>query len=436
MKLHDYQEEAVAFLKGKRSAALFLDMGLGKTAVALTALDATPALVVAPKRVAEIVWSAEAALWRPDLKVAVASGTPAKRRAALDSGADIVVLGRDNLKDLSPQDVHKFNTVVLDELSSFKSAKSLRFKTMRRFLHQHIVRPVVWGLTGTPMPNGLLDLWSQIFLLDEGHRLGKSLTHYRHQYFVPGRQIRGIVTEWIPRPRAMEHVQSLLATLALSMGTEGRVHVPPVTVNRVAVPLSRKDRKVYEDFKRDLVARVDPGELHTAANAAVLAGKLSQITAGFLYSDDGTGVYDKLHTSKLDALKEVVEGALGSPVLVFYRFRAELAAIQEAFPEAQQPTTASIEAWNRGAVPMLVAHPASAGHGLNLQHGGHTIVWTTPSWDSEQTQQANKRLARQGQKHPVVIHYLVAPDTVDDLILARVRGKRSAEQDLLDYLSA
>lgn len=437
--LHDYQLHAVAYLRERKRAALFLDMGLGKTASTLSALEPRhlPVLVIAPKRVTEDVWPEEVSIWRPDLSISVASGTPARRRAALDSGSDIVALGRDNLKDLTPEDSARFKTVVLDELSSFKG-RGVRFKLMKRFITQ---RHFVWGLTGTPSPNGLLDLWPQVFLLDQGARLGANITAYRNRYFIPGRQLStGVITEWIIRPGAEARIHALLEDLCLSMSTEGRVKLPPVTVNRYAVPLTPRLMDIYNEMKRNLIANLDVigGEIHSAANAAILTSKLQQITAGFMYHDEADlrgGTWDTIHTMKVDAVADIVEASLGSPVLVFYRFKAERDALRKRFPQARVATERGVtREWNEGKVEVLLAHPASAGHGLNLQHGGHTVVWTTPTWSLEEDQQANKRVARQGQKHPVVIHYLVSPGTVDTAVLARLRDKTSVQKALLDHL--
>lgn len=438
MELHDYQREGALFLQERKGAALFLDMGLGKTAIALSALtpEHLPALVIAPKRVAEQTWPEELSIWRPELTYKVAAGPATVRDRALRSGADVVLLGRDNIQSsLEPVGLHHWNTVILDELSSFKSPGSKRFKALRRMLRQH--SPVVWGLTGTPTPNGLLDLWSQVFLLDQGQRLGPGVTWYRNRYFTPGRQLRsGVVTEWQLRPGAESRIHRLIEDICLSMGTEGRVHVPPVTVNRYAVDLPAGVKKVYAKMKRDLVADMEMlgGGVHSAMNAAVLTNKLSQLTAGFMYGDEGIGM-DWLHNAKLEAVQEIVEGSLGSPVLVFYRYRAELDKLRAAFPQAETTDSSDfVKRWNEGTIPVLLAHPASAGHGLNLQRGGHTIVWTSPTWSLEEDMQANKRLARQGQKNPVVIHYLTARGTVDEAILERLRGKATVQEALMKHL--
>lgn len=439
--LRDYQEQAVEFLRGRKRAGLFLDMGLGKTAICLTALtpEMLPALVVAPKRVTEYVWPDEAALWRPDLSVETVTGDQARRAGILEhSSADIVVIGRDVLGDAVPH-AGRFKTFIMDESSSFKSRTSARWKAAKKIARG---KEYVWALTGTPAPNGLLDLWAQVYLLDGGERLGTGITHYRNRYFQAGRQLpSGVVTEWLLRPGANKRIFEKLDDLCLSMGTEGRVALPPVTSSAVTVPLPGKVKKLYKQMKDDLVADLSDlglgGEIHSASNAAVLSSKLSQIAAGFMYVDDADlrdGQYTVLHREKVAVLKEMVDTAT-SPILVFYRFTAELDALKEAIPQGETIDAPNVvRRWNAGTVPVLFAHPAAAGHGLNLQHGGHTVVWTSPTWSLEEYQQANKRLARSGQKHPVVIHHLIAEGTVDRAVLARLEGKKTVQQALLDHL--
>ena len=415
---------------------------LGKTAITLTALtpDHLPALVTAPKRVTENVWAEENALWRPDLRIAIAAGTPANRARALRSGADVVVIGRDNLHDALAH-TDRFTTFALDELSGFKSRASRRWKSARTFLRESKV-PYVWGLTGTPSPNGLLDLWAQMFLLDGGERLGRTLGAYRSHYFTPGRQLsNGVITEWILREGADVRIHALLEDICLSMTSEGRVDLPPVTFNDVVVPLTPQTRALYRTMKDDLVVNLDilGGQVHTAANAAILTSKLSQISAGMLYTDEfESRAYTVIHHEKTRAVQEIVEGT-GSPVLVFYHFRAEREMLTAAMPDLvhsiDEPD--AVARWNRGEIPVLLAHPQSAGHGLNLQKGpGHTIVWTTLPWSLEEWEQGNKRLLRQGQAHPVVIHTLMSPHTIDPLIRDALAGKTSVQDALLAHLES
>lgn len=445
-KLHDYQEVARDYLRGRDRAGLFLDMGLGKTAASLTALEDRhlPALVVAPKRVAESVWPLEATIWRPELRVALAKGVPARRAEALaDEQADVVVVGRDNLRDaLKVKRARKYRTLIIDEMSGYKARSSIRWKTAKKIINRdNLVH--VWGLTGTPSPNGYMDLWSQIYLLDGGERLGGTLTEFRRRYFTPGlRLANGIIASWNLNPGADKEIDQLLEDLCLSMSTDGRIDLPPVTENHVEVDLPTTARRIYRDMKRDMVANLDliGGEIHTSKNAAVLTSKLSQISAGAMYVDDADirgKAYTVIHREKPNAVEEIVEGT-GSPVLVFYRYTFERDLLKKQLGHAAHTIDEPgvIEAWNDGDIPVLLAHPASAGHGLNLQHGGHTIVWTTLDWDLELWQQANKRLARQGQKNPVVIHCIMTKRSIDHVIRASLDDKTAVQGALLDHLES
>ena len=439
--LHAYQRVARDYLRTHDQAALFLDMGLGKTASTLSALepDHLPALVTAPKRVAENVWETEQRIWRPDLSIAIAAGSPQQRTKALRSGADIVVIGRDNLRDVTPAIAKQFKTFIIDELSGFRTRSTVRWKAAWQ------IRKVVdrcWGLTGTPSPNGLMDLWAQIALLDNGERLGKTVSGFRDRYFTPGRQLyNGVITEWYLRPGADKRIMTLIEDICISMQAEDYLDLPPVTYNTVLVPLTPTVRKMYRDMAANLVLNLEllGGEVHTAANAAVLSNKLAQVTAGFLYSDEADirWQYDPIHKEKIRALEEIVDGHGTGGVLVFYWYQAEMEQIAAAIPTARHiDSPGAIADWNAGKVPVMLAHPASAGHGLNLQHGGHTIVWTTGTWDLELWDQANARLARQGQKHPVVVHTLVSPRTVDVAMQERVILKTSVQDALKHHLDS
>jgi len=440
MKLHDYQHVAVEFLRARGRAGLFIDMGLGKTAVCLTALEPRhlPALVVAPKRVAENVWQEERDLWRPDLSIGIAMGTPQQRAAVLDAGHDITVIGRDNIKDIVGRD-HFYRTLIIDELSGFKDQSSARFKTMRRWTPKY-----VWGLTGTPVPNGLLDLWPQMFLLDRGARLGKTVSAYRSRYFLVANTLpTGVVIEWALRPEAEAAIHRKIDDIALSMETEGRVEVPELRFNQVDVPMLPTIRRAYRDFKRDLLVNLqDLGlgeETHTAANNAIIGNKLQQISSGALYSDSLERTYTVLHHEKIRACREIVDGT-GSPTLIFYRYQFELDMLRGEFKgQLFTPATPNLQReWNAGNIPILAAHPASIGHGLNLQKGpGRTIIWATPTWSLEEWQQGNKRLARQGSQHPwVMVHMLVSPKTVDGLVYRALLEKDMEQLRLLEHLES
>lgn len=461
--LRDYQVVARDYLRGRDRAALLLDMGLGKTAASLSALEPRhlPALVIAPKKVAEEVWDVEQELWRPDLTLAKAVGSPAARAAALRSDADIVVISWDNMKDvLKVERRTPFRTLLLDELSGYKG-RGVRWRTAHQIIKAHGI-PHVWGLTGTPAPNGYLDLWPQIHLLDNGERLGKNITTYRSRYFYPGRQLpNGTIIEWHLRDEAEDRIKEKIEDICLAMATDGRVKLPETTYNKVPVHLPRPVRKVYAKFAEDLAIDLRDlfdGKVHTAADASTLSNRLQQITAGFVYEDaeyEDTGEVDeygdpilthinegavtRLHTAKVEAVREIVESPHVGGVLVFYRYIEEHALLREGLADLgvrdiKEPGV--IKQWNAGKVPVLLAHPASAGHGLNLQHGGHTTVWTTLPWDLEHWEQANKRLARSGQQHPVVIHMLMVEGSVDELVAARLLEKAEVQNDLLAYLES
>lgn len=455
MKLHDYQEVARDFLRGRGRAGLFLDMGLGKTLICLAALEPRhlPVLVLAPKRVAETVWDRERDKWSPlimpGLKLVKAVGSPAERAAALTSDADVVVLSRDNQGDLERvKRKRPFRTLIIDELSGYKSHISIRYKSARKFIAADSVEHV-WGLTGTPIPNGYLDLWSQIALLDMGVRLGKNITTYRNRYFTPGRQLpSGVVVDYDLRPEAVDNIKAKIADLCLSMESDGRIDLPGRVDNAVSVQLDERSKAAYREIQSTLVTDVRDvlgGEIHSATNAAVLSSKLSQIAAGFIFVDDADirdSAYTTLNDVKIQALADIIDTAT-SPVLVFYRFRPELARLLAHFngkqgrPFGRRITEPNaIADWDAGKIPLLFAHPASAAHGLNLQHGGHTIAWTSLTWSSEEWEQANARLLRQGQRYPVVIHTILADGTVDSVMVKRLVDKVEAQDDLMSHLES
>lgn len=443
LKLHDYQEVARDHLLEHSGAGLFLDMGLGKTAITLSALTPQhlPALVVAPKRVCSMTWPAETRKWRPDLRLSLAAGDAAERRRRLHTEADITVISRDNMAEAIK--IGGYRTLILDELSAWKTPGTARSKAARKLA---AAAPHVWGLTGTPAPRSLDDLYHQVGLLDGGKRLGTNQEKFRRRYYTPmlrepGSQLPpggfistaqgGALIEWTPKPDTEELIQELIRDICLSMGAvEGMV--PPVTYNTIPLELPDAQRQQYKTLARELVLDLELLGTVTAANAAVVTNKLSQLTAGFMYDENKVTFW--VHDTKLDALEEVMEGA-SSPVLVFYRYKAEAAAIRARFPQAKMlDDFGALEDWDRGELPMMLAHPASAGHGLNLQHGGHNICWTSLDWSLELWLQANARLARQGQKHPIVVHVLETIDTIDPVIAERLSGKEITQTSLLDAL--
>ena len=425
-----------------------------KTVICLTHVNrlineefaATKFLVIAPKRVALSTWTTEAEKWDhlKDLRIARVLGTEKQRIAALSSQADIYVINRENvvwLVEYLGKD-WDFDGIVIDELSSFKSSRAKRWKALRRVAAS---AQYVYGLTGTPAPNGYIDLWPEIYLLDRGERLGKTLGQFRNAFFNPGAHRGHVVFEWRLKPGAKKQIDKRLADLCLSMQKEDWIDLPERIFNTVWVNLDRSERKLYDQMQRDKILPLLNGEVTTDPNydfaivadqAAQLSGKLLQMANGAVYDENGDVVH--IHDQKLDALEEIMEAAHGEPVLVFYNYKHDLARIMERFPQAKPlfDSEEMIQAWNRGEIPMLLCHPASAGHGLNLQFGGHIIVWFGLNWSLELYQQANDRLHRMGQERGVIVHHIAARDTLDERVLAALEGKGATQQGLLDALKS
>lgn len=442
--LHEHQVRAVKHLQNNPRAGLFLPVGAGKTLSVLHTLtpDHLPALVVAPKTVAEHVWSEEPAKWRPDLTVGAAVGSPVRRETAVWSRADLTVISRDNLPWLlSILKRSPYKTVVLDESQSFKAKSSARWKAARAFTRK---ASYVWAMTGTPAGNGLMDLWAQVYLIDDGHRLGATLGQYRQQYFDAIRIFlpTGPITKWELKKGAEDAIYKRIADVCLHIPLIG-LDLPGMNVNQIKIDMPPAAWQLYKQLKEDMIGDLDMlggTEKMTVPSAGVLSSKLSQIAAGAIYGETDPETGDRgelvpLHTEKLDQLASIVEQTSGG-ILVFYRFRFELDAILKRFPQATHiKAKGAVAAWNRGEIPILVAHPASAGHGLNLQFGGNTIVWTSLSWSAEEWIQGNGRLDRQGQKNIVMVHILGVPGTVDDNVFQVVQGKVTVQQALLDAVS-
>ena len=405
------------------------------------------ALVIAPKRVAEDTWSREQAKWEhlKHLKVVKVMGTKDKRLAALKEQADIYIINRENVEWLVETlgTRWRFDAVVIDELSSFKSAKSKRWKALRKVIFGS---RYVYGLTGTPASNGYLDLWPEMYLLDHGERLGKTLGAYRSTYFNPGAHKGHVVFEWRLKPGARERIDARLSDICLSMSKEDWLDLPERTYNTIPVQLDSKARKLYDQFKRDkILPLVHEHEKLAVAQgmdydtavvgdmAAQVSGKLLQMANGAVYNDDGEVFH--IHDAKLDMLAEIADTSAGQPILVFYNYKHDLKRLQERFPDAVKMGGEDvISAWNRGEIPMLLCQPASAGHGLNLQDGGHIIVWFGLTWSLELYQQANDRLHRMGQRSAVIVHHLVAEDTIDEKVMAALTAKDATQKGLLDAL--
>lgn len=427
--LHSYQQTGVEYIKTHPYCGLFLDMGLGKTTTTLTAiaeLGLTNVLVIAPKRVAQTTWKDELTKWKHlrHLTISVIDGTAEQRRKAIQKPADIYTISRDMVVWLLLEKSWKWRTVVIDELSSFKSPSSKRFKALKK------VRPKLdrlIGLTGTPAPNGYIDLWSQLFLIDCGERLGKTLTSYRDNFFKAGRRNGDIVYEWICKDTNV--INKLIGDVCISMKAVDYLTLPRVMYIDDWCEMSKKEAKVYDKFREEMVLELGDEPI-TAQTAAVLSQKLQQYANGAIYDEDKQ--VHHLHDAKIDMLKELVEGANGQPVLVAYHFQHDLDRILSAFPEAVVlKTPKHIADWNAGKIPILVTHPASAGHGLNLQKGGNIVVWFSVTWSLELYQQFNARLHRQGQDKPVYIHHILTRGTVDEKIQASLGKKSLTQNDLL-----
>lgn len=445
-----HQQLAGDFLREHNRAALLLDMGLGKTVITLTRLSelfadfaVEKALVIAPKRVAEDTWTREAAKWDhlAGLRVVPVLGDQKHRLAALASAGDIYVINRENVQWLVETCGKRwdFDAIVIDELSSFKSPKAKRWRCLKRVAK---LAKIVWGLTGTPAGNGYIDLWPEMFLIDGGERLGRTLGEFRTKWFSPGAHKGNIVYEWRLKPGAKEDIDRRLSDICLSMSKEDWLTLPPVVHNTVAVRMDAKERGLYDRLRRDCVLPLLGGELAdmksfdqaiVGGTAAALSGKLLQMANGAVYDEDGGVVH--IHDRKLDALADIAEEAHGQSLLVFYSYRHDIDRIRERFPQAVEiGGSETIRAWNAGEIPMLLCHPASAGHGLNLQQGGHIIVWFGLPWSLELYQQTNARLNRMGQGQSVIVHHVVCEGTLDEKVLSALTEKDAVQKGLLNAL--
>ena len=438
---HEYQKVAIEKIIENDAYALLLDMGLGKTVSTLTAIDklmndyleVEKVLVIAPKRVAEDTWSREAAKWDHlrHLTISKVLGNEAARRKALQREANIYVINRENVEWLVEYYGRKwpFDMIVVDELSSFKSPSSKRFKALRK------VRPLsnrVVGLTGTPAPNSLIDLWSQIYLLDRGERLEKTFTAYKTKYFT----VDPYRPYYLPlKEGAEEIIHGQIEDVCLSMKAKDYLKgLPEAVHNIVELELAPKEREMYDELEKESLLEFVDGDV-VASTAAVLSNKLLQLSSGAVYNEN-KGV-QHIHSVKLDALEEIIEAAQGQPVLVFYNYKHDVERIKKKFKNAVEiEDSKTIEKWNNGEIPILLAHPASAGHGLNMQDGGHIIVWYGLNWSLELYMQANARLHRQGQQNTVIIHHLVLKDSIDERVLSVLQGKEQQQEALMEAVKA
>lgn len=449
LTLHNYQVVAKDFIIGHPYAAVILDMGMGKTATTLSAVnelmfdrfEVTKVLVIAPLRVANTVWSDEIEQWSElrNLQYSKIVGTPKQRKVALQKDADIYIVNRENLPWLVEQcsPYFKWDMVVIDELSSFKSWQSKRFKafmTMRPYMKR------VVGLTGTPSSNGLMDLFAEFKVIDGGERLGRFIGEFRSRYFEEGRRNGNIVYEYIPMDYAECQIQDKISDITISMKALDYLDMPELISTKKLVRMSEKEKEKYIQFKKEYVLSELDGLEVTAANAASLMNKLVQLSNGAVYSDDHTVV--PLHEQKLDALEDILESANGEPVLVAYWFKHDLARITGRLEKLKVTsrvlkTEEDIREWNKGNVPVGLIHPAGAGHGLNLQKGGHHLVWFGLTWSLELYQQTNARLWRQGQEaETVVIQHIVTEGTIDEEILKALGNKDAQQERLIEAVKA
>ena len=439
---HEYQKTAIAWILSKEKCGLFLDMGLGKTVCALTAIDELiydaveirKVLVIAPLRVARSVWAEECEKWAHlnHLRVAKVLGTATERWAALHLPADIYVINRENVPWLIKNAEWDFDLCVIDELSSFKNPSAQRFRALRKVISR--CKRVI-GLTGTPAPNGLIDLWSQIYLLDRGERLGRTVSMYRSAYFHPAFGNGHIVYRYDLNEGADAKIREKVSDICISMSKTEYLDMPELLYQTVPVALPPAAARAYKEMERDALLSLDTTDIF-AVNAAAVNTKLMQIAGGAVYDDEGNA--QVIHEAKLDALEDLIEQANGQPVLVFASYRHEAERIRKRFPDRVRvlDSAEDIAAWNSGEYEIVVAHPASIGHGLNLQDGGHIIIWYSLTWSLELYQQAVDRLYRQGQTETVVVYHLVAKGTVDEAALEALSQKASGQQALMDYLSA
>ena len=444
---HDYQVYASEYIKEHDAAAVFLECGLGKTSITLTAIhdlmfdrfEIRKVLVIAPIRVAKMNWPDEIEKWDhiSDLRYSVAVGTETERMAALEARADIYLINRENVQWLVEKSGLPFDydMVVVDELSSFKNWQAKRFKALMK------VRPKVKrivGLTGTPSSNGLMDLFAEYKLLDMGQRLGRFIGQYRNRYFMPDKTNGHVVYSYKLLPGAEEAIYDRISDITISMKSADHLKMPELVNSRYMVRLDEPEFIKYERMKRDLLLQLPEGEV-TAANAAALSGKLSQMANGAVYSDDGT--YETIHDRKLDALEDIIEAANGKPVLAAYWYRHDLERIQERLSElkigcARLDKEQNIRRWNEGKISVGLIHPASAGHGLNLQSGGNILVWFGLTWSLELYQQTVARLWRQGQKETVSVIHILAAKTIDEQIMHALETKDHTQRALIDAVRA
>ena len=434
---HNYQNYAKDFILAHKVSALFLDCGLGKTITTLTAInelmydsfEISKVLIIAPLRVAQSTWKGEIEKWDHLnlLRYSIAVGDEKERLKALKQTSDIYIINRENVDWLVTKSGIDFNfdMLIIDELSSFKSHTSKRFKSLLK------IRPYferVVGLTGTPSSNGLMDLWAEFRVLDLGERLGRYITHYRNEYFLPDKRNGAVIFSYKPQKNAEDRIYRRLADMTISMKSTEYLKMPELILNELEINLDEEDQIKYKKFKKEMVMTIQEKEID-AINAASLSNKLIQLANGSIYDEDKK--FYEVHNKKLDKLEEIIESANGKPVLVAYWFKADKERIEKRFKVREIKTADDIKQWNMGMIDLALIHPASAGHGLNLQSGGSTLVWFSLTWSLELYQQTNARLYRQGQKDTVVIHHLITKNTIDEDIMKSLKRKDKTQEALM-----
>ncbi|MGG6831942.1 UNVERIFIED_CONTAM: DEAD/DEAH box helicase [Streptococcus canis] len=439
---HDYQSYATDFIVSHKISAVLLEMGLGKSVISLSAInelmldyfDVSRTLVIAPLRVANSTWPDEIKKWEhlKYLTYSLVTGSEKERLDALNKPAHIYIINRENVDWLITKSGFKwcFDMVVIDELSSFKSYQAKRFKSLLKARPK--VKRIV-GLTGTPSSNGLMDLWAEFRLLDMGERLGRYITHYRQNFFVPDKRNQQMIFSYKPKDGAEKKIYSLISDITISMKSKDFLKMPECVMNEVIVTLSDKEQKLYDSLKQDMVLSLEENEID-AINAAALSNKLLQMSNGAVYNDDKESLH--IHDRKLDALEDLIEGANGKPVLVAYWFKHDLEKIKDRFDVREIKSAKDISDWNEGKIPVALIHPASAGHGLNLQAGGSTLIWFGLTWSLELYQQTNARLYRQGQDSTVVIHHILTKGTIDEDVMKALKAKEKIQDALIDSVKA
>ena len=439
---HNYQNYAKNFILAHKVSALFLDCGLGKTITTLTAInelmydsfEISKVLIIAPLRVAQSTWKEEIEKWDHLnlLRYSIAVGDEKERLKALKQNSDIYIINRENVDWLVTKSGidFNFNMLIIDELSSFKSHTSKRFKSLLK------IRPYferVVGLTGTPSSNGLMDLWAEFRVLDLGERLGRYITHYRNEFFLPDKRNGAIIFSYKPQKNAEERIYHRLADMTISMKSTEYLKMPELILNELEINLDEEDQIKYKKFKKEMVMTIQEKEID-AINAASLSNKLIQLANGSIYDEDKK--FYEVHNKKLDKLEEIIESANGKPVLIAYWFKADKERIEKRFKVREIKTADDIKQWNKGMINLALIHPASAGHGLNLQSGGSTLVWFSLTWSLELYQQTNARLYRQGQKDTVVIHHLITKNTIDEDIMKSLKRKDKTQEALMRAVKA